>query len=96
MIDQIGHGEVFRMDAGERRTKLSQPPTTRYLAPQRFKTLNSSLKCEFGVTLLLPLISFDHHLPRGGEDRCGPLALPELDIKRPVTFADLAKALHNQ
>src|SRR5260370_2491373 len=73
----------------------ASPPTTRYLAPKPFNALNRSLKCEFGLTLLLPSLSFHYHLPRSGEDRGGTLSLPELDVEFAIALANLAESLHD-
>src|SRR5207253_10372589 len=67
-----------------------------YLAPTLFKALNSSLKCEFGITLFLPSVGFHHHLPSRSKDSSCSLALPELDVERPVALAQLAHSLHDQ
>ena len=76
--------------------RIGCPTRLRPLAPELFKALNSSLKCEFGVTLFLPSMGFHHHVPSRCKDRSRSLALPELNVERPVALAQLAHSLHHQ
>src|SRR5581483_7999650 len=67
----------------------------RYLTPCASNALNSSLKCEFGVTSALHSIGLDHHLPGGGKNRSGTLPLPELHIEPAAALTHFADPLHD-